>query len=112
MSTLLLSLLLVFLILAGMLMAKPIREHFENPVETVKVSPTLLNLIATPNMPDKLPQIDTLARDKETLDYSNKAVEPKQCPEPKCPKPSCPVCPDMSQYIRLDEIPCWNCSLP
>ena len=21
-------------------------------------------------------------------------------------------CPDMSQYIRLDEIPCWNCTLP
>lgn len=21
-------------------------------------------------------------------------------------------CPDMSQYIKLDEIPCWNCSLP
>jgi len=24
----------------------------------------------------------------------------------------CPVCPDMSKYIRLDEVPCWNCSLP
>jgi hypothetical protein len=21
-------------------------------------------------------------------------------------------CPDMSQYIKLDEIPCWNCTLP
>ncbi len=21
-------------------------------------------------------------------------------------------CPDMSQYIRMDEIPCWNCTLP
>ena len=106
MSTLLLSLLLVFLILAGMLMAKPIREHFENPVEPVKVSPTLLNLIATPNLPDKLPQIDTLARDKDVLVHNTD----KQCPEQKCP--ACPVCPDMSQYIRLDEIPCWNCSLP
>jgi len=28
----------------------------------------------------------------------------------KCPK--CESCPDMSQYIRMDEIPCWNCSLP
>ncbi len=29
---------------------------------------------------------------------------------PACPKQK--ECPDMSQYIRLDEIPCWNCSLP
>jgi hypothetical protein len=21
-------------------------------------------------------------------------------------------CPDMSQYIKMDEIPCWNCNLP
>lgn len=26
--------------------------------------------------------------------------------------PECPTCPDMSKYIRLDEVPCWNCSLP
>ena len=31
-------------------------------------------------------------------------------PDPTCP--SCPICPDMSQYIKLDEVPCWNCSLP
>ena len=85
-------------------MAKPIREHFDNPVETVKVSPTLLNLIATPTLPEKLLQIDTLARDKETLELRNKTVD-KPCP-------TCQKCPDMSQYIRLDEIPCWNCSLP
>jgi hypothetical protein len=23
----------------------------------------------------------------------------------------CPKCPDMSQYIRKDQIPCWNCTL-
>lgn len=26
--------------------------------------------------------------------------------------PDCPICPDMSQYIKMDEIPCWNCTLP
>lgn len=31
-------------------------------------------------------------------------------PKKKCPK--CEVCPDMSKYIKLDEIPCWNCTLP
>jgi hypothetical protein len=40
-------------------------------------------------------------------------TKPKPSPEPApagCP--ACPVCPDMSQYIRLDEVPCWNCTLP
>jgi hypothetical protein len=38
---------------------------------------------------------------------------PKPNPGPNPgPTPDCPVCPDMSQYIRLDEVPCWNCSLP
>jgi hypothetical protein len=32
--------------------------------------------------------------------------EEEEEPEP------CPKCPDMSKYIRLDEVPCWNCSLP
>ena len=26
--------------------------------------------------------------------------------------PDCPSCPDRSQYIKMDEIPCWNCTLP
>ncbi len=33
---------------------------------------------------------------KETQEYSNGG---------------CPPIPDMSQYIRKDEIPCWNCTL-
>lgn len=38
---------------------------------------------------------------------------PKPTPGPSpAPNPDCPVCPDMSQYIRLDEVPCWNCTLP
>jgi hypothetical protein len=39
--------------------------------------------------------------------YKKKDLEQK-CP--KCPK--CPEGPDMSKYVRLDEVPCWNCSLP
>ena len=38
---------------------------------------------------------------------------PKPDPSPKpSPSPNCPVCPDMSEYIRYDEVPCWNCTLP
>ncbi len=35
---------------------------------------------------------------------------PKPGPKPE-PEPGS-NCPDMSQYIRLDEVPCWNCTLP
>ena len=39
-----------------------------------------------------------------------------QCPTcPTCkPAPKCPpqkMCPDLSDYIRKDSIPCWNCKL-
>jgi hypothetical protein len=33
----------------------------------------------------------------------------KACPTN--PDGSCPPIPDMSQYIRKDQIPCWNCTL-
>jgi hypothetical protein len=37
----------------------------------------------------------------------------KKDQEQKCPKcPTCPEGPDMSKYVKLDEVPCWNCSLP
>lgn len=37
----------------------------------------------------------------------------KKDQEQKCPKcPKCPEGPDMSKYVKLDEVPCWNCSLP
>jgi len=37
-----------------------------------------------------------------------------QCPKPQCPKPKCPPqkkCPNMQNYIRKDQIPCWGCNL-
>ncbi len=35
----------------------------------------------------------------------------KSKPCPANPDGSCPPVPDMSQYIRKDQIPCWNCTL-
>jgi len=101
MSTIILSFLLLLLIAAGMLMAKPLHERFVSSMGEVKVSPALLNLIATPTVKPESVQVDTLAREQDL-------VKAAACP--KCPKQK--ECPDMSQYIRLDEIPCWNCSLP
>jgi len=87
-----------------MLMTRSVKEYFTNapPTDIMKMSPALLNMMAAPALAEKIPplQVDTLAREKDL----------KRSTENKCP--SCPVCPDMSQYIKLDEIPCWNCSLP
>ena len=38
--------------------------------------------------------------------------QPNPPPGPPSSCGWCPSCPDMSQYIRMDEIPCWNCTLP
>lgn len=35
-------------------------------------------------------------------------TKPKCAPKPSCPPPSCP---DMTDYIRKDSIPCWGCKL-
>jgi hypothetical protein len=51
--------------------------------------------------------------------YNPPGPAPNPTPYPPSPAPNptpnggwCPACPDMSQYIRMDEIPCWNCTLP
>ncbi len=115
MSTLLLSLLLVLLVAIGLLMGtKSAVERFENPTPTeapVKASPTMANLLATPTVPGPVPQVDTLAREKE-VQVPVQPQRPPQVQAQKEPCPACPVCPDMSQYVRLDEVPCWNCTLP
>jgi hypothetical protein len=123
MSTLLLSLLLIFLIAIGMIMGRGLAERFENPPTTevkLDVSPALASLLATQTEATKtkaVPQVSQLKRDLEIAD-----AQQESCPdcerrrsrsgdsEQRCPK--CKECPDMSHYIRMDEIPCWNCTLP
>ncbi len=138
MNMILLSLLLVILVGLGGLMARktvseyfsnaevyiPQRyalrsEYFDNPSTApeqkvvVDVSPALANLLDTPRLVAEMngaapAQVDALAREKEAVVAANKpAVGNKPH---KCPK--CPSCPDMSKYVRLDEVPCWNCTLP
>lgn len=119
MSVILLSLLLVILVGIGGLMARKTAEMFDNPPVNpeqkvvVDVSPALANLLETPRLVAEMngvtpAQVDTLAREKEAVVAANKPTvgdKPHKCP--KCPK-----CPDMSKYVRLDEVPCWNCTLP
>jgi hypothetical protein len=128
MSTLVLSLLLLLLVGIGFLMnAKRIQETFENPptTETIHVSPTLANMLAaTPNIgasasSKSLPQVDILNREQEVVAAAAARDKNEDHRCPVCPAaPSCPTCPkceqceDMSKYIKMDEIPCWNCTLP
>lgn len=128
MSTLILSLLLLMLVGIGFLMnAKWVHETFENPVattETIQVSPTLANMLAaTPILVSSekkpMPQVDTLNREQEVVAAAAARDKNEDHRCPVCPAcPSCPTCPkceqceDMSKYIKMDEIPCWNCTLP
>lgn len=120
MSTLLLSLLLLFLVAVGLLMGRKVAEQFQNPPTAPQISPALANLLATPALvaatQKPIPSVDKLERDKEAVAAAEAVAHPPPPPPPgpgpapACPK--CPVCPDMSQYVRLDEVPCWNCTLP
>jgi hypothetical protein len=116
MSVILLSLLLLILVGLGAVMARKTAEYFDNPPATaeqkvvVDVSPALANLLETPRLVAEMNgaapvQVDMLKREKEAVAAANK---PSVGDKPhKCPK-----CPDMSKYVRLDEVPCWNCTLP
>ena len=121
MSTLLLSLLLLVLIAVGLLMGRRVAERFENhePATTgSEMSPALVNLLGTPALAaaqKPVPQVDKLARDQDAVAAAN-AAHHEHAPCPKCEEckkcEKCEKCPDMSQYIRMDEVPCWNCTLP
>jgi len=133
MRALILSLFLVFLLIVGIFVNPPApttTEHFASFPDNTRMSPALANMLSTPNMIEKTntkpnikpkPKVNTLARGATVQNATKKQVPykvpqgmahnaAKQKMKDKCPK--CPVCPDMSQYVRLDEVPCWNCSLP
>lgn len=120
MTTLMLSFLLLILVALGIAMSAKLKEGFE-AAQVPAMSPALANMVATPVFIAELkpvPQVDKLARDKEIADAANAASlkAERECPQHECPKcpecKKCPECPDMSQYIRMDEVPCWNCTLP
>jgi hypothetical protein len=85
--------------------------------------------------------VDTLGRDQAAVRAANPVgpviPPPATAPAPAGPVTGCPLgltdgpsvrempvggcpyrhhckceCPDMSKYIKKDEIPCWNCTLP
>ena len=74
--------------------SKPIESTNTVPSEMPKPSPT------TPSCP---------ACPKQTCPPAPMCPPVQKCP----PAPTCPEkqCPDLSNYIRKDQIPCWNCNL-
>ena len=44
-------------------------------------------------------------------EYENSCYKDTEYRCPKNPDGTCPPVPDMSQYIKKDQIPCWGCAL-
>jgi predicted Abi (CAAX) family protease len=44
-------------------------------------------------------------------EYSDSCYKDSEYRCPKNPDGSCPPVPDMSEYIKKDQIPCWGCAL-
>ena len=99
------------------------------------VSPTLKNLLATPDMSVQHVMMNPLQREldiievtayppvlrtgSEPVSYAERAVTLIETADDDddsnltaTANATANACPDMSQYIRMDEIPCWNCTLP
>jgi len=123
MSILLLSLLFAVLLVMGVYLQPRLTEPFmdtdmgmDTGMDTPdEVSPTLAALLNRPDMPvENISTIDALSRDGVLQQATREGFEVERSKKKKstCSKKKCPVCPDMSKYIRMDEIPCWNCSLP
>ncbi len=117
MSTALLSLLLIVLVGLGLMMGVTVHEAFSNPPSDVpnqKVSPAVYNIKLTADLIEEANSrpvtYDKLTRDRDAVEAVNAASLKAEQEERRCPE--CPKCPDMSQYVKLSEVPCWNCTLP
>jgi hypothetical protein len=81
------------------------------------VSPTLKNLLATPDMSVQPVMMNPLQRELDIIEvtaYPVTLIETADDDDDSnlTATANATACPDMSQYIRMDEIPCWNCTLP
>ena len=120
MRALVLSLLLIVLIAMGLVMGKKVKETFEDvPAPTqVSVEAAAPNPLPLQTVINVTPQVDTIQRGLQeqapdmpiSLGETRRPLGPGGEQRQGCPV--CKQCPDMSKYIRMDEIPCWNCTLP
>ena len=117
------SFLLIGLIALAMLVG--VRETFHDVVTSgasplrldveLSASPALKNLLTQQqnSVKAQAPQVDTLTREKDAVKaWSQQQMYPPWQQQYDRRPPASGPCPDMSNYIRMDEVPCWNCSLP
>ena len=57
------------------------------------------------------PLDNTTTSTTQGKEYNNACYKRSQSRCPKNPDGTCPPIPDMSNYIKKDEIPCWGCSI-
>ncbi len=81
------------------------------PTKDLSGAPVKSILDTTDNTKSKS-KVDTINYTQPQIQYVKVPVEKKCPPQRKCPPiPPPKQCPDMSQYIRKDSIPCWSCKL-
>ena len=105
MSILLLSLLLIVLIALGLAMGKRAVEQFTDGGSQVQQATTKVEIDMSPAMANAIRDAAAAAAGTNkapvTVDTLKRERDGRAA-----------ACPDMSKYIRMDEIPCWNCTLP
>lgn len=86
------------------------RADLLKDIQKVVRNEVLASRNTTPIIPGETrhKQSDSTSQGQEYSDSCHKDTD-YRCP--KNPDGSCPPLPDMSQYIKKDAIPCWNCAL-
>jgi hypothetical protein len=91
----------------------PIPAPPSTPAEIPAVPGLAPSIQPAPSTPPKiLPGVPTPASQQGDEYNRTSHKKPYQCPDDNCGGDYPNGCPDMSEYIRKDSIPCWGCTLP
>jgi hypothetical protein len=86
---------------------------FQKTIPTIDLSGApVKSILDTTESAKPKSKLDSMNYTQPQIQYIKVPVEKKCPPQRKCPSiPPPKQCPDMSQYIRKDSIPCWSCKL-
>jgi ferredoxin len=113
MNTIIITALLLFMVLVGWQMSRGVTERFHDVVTGTVIPASGVHPVLTIAVAPKSTNVDTLKRDQIAVAAATSCSNCAGCPKCTngCPNGVPKGCPDMSKYIKKDEIPCWNCSL-
>lgn len=80
-------------------------------IQKVVKNELLANRLTTPLTKDRTTYDRTTSTEQGKEYEYNCSKKSDDCSKDDCPKKSEESCPDMSKYIKKDEIPCWGCKL-